>query len=95
MEQNSGPIRDEGPKPSASGRDLLEGIISEREFAAQLGISVRTAQRARQLRISPPYFAIGRRVFYRVAAVRDWLAARERHGEHKPRAPRSRRSNGR
>ena len=74
---------------SPSGPDFLEGFVSEEDYAARRGVSIRTCQRDRQLRQSPPYVVIGRRVFYRVAAVRDWLIARERTADGRPAAPRA------
>lgn len=71
------------------GPDFLDGFVSEQEYAARRGVSIRTCQRDRQLRQSPPYVVIGRRVFYRVEAIRDWLIARERTGERRPTAPRA------
>lgn len=69
--------------------DFLDGFISEEEYAARRGVSVRTCQRDRQLRQSPPYVVIGRRVYYRVDAVREWLIAREQAADRKPSAPRA------
>jgi hypothetical protein len=61
-----------------SGRDFLEGFVTEKDYAARRGVSIRTCQRDRQRRQSPPYVVIGRRVYYRAEAIRDWLLARER-----------------
>ncbi|MBM4073221.1 MAG: hypothetical protein FJ271_30510 [Planctomycetes bacterium] len=82
-------------KEPAAGPDFLEGYLSEPAYAARRGVSLRTCQRDRQLRQSPPYVQIGRRIFYRVDAVRDWLLGRERSAERKPSAPRSARSDAR
>lgn len=60
----------------ASG--ILDGYIAEAEYAKQRGVSVRTCQRDRQLRQSPPYMVIGNQVYYRIEAIRAWLRARER-----------------
>lgn len=68
--------------------DFLEGFISEEAYAVRRGVSLRTCQRDRQLRQSPPYVIVGRRIYYRVEAVRDWLLAREQHVDRKPSAPR-------
>lgn len=65
--------------------DFLEGFISEENYATRRGVSLRTCQRDRQLRQSPPYVIIGRRIYYRVEAVRDWLLAREQHVDRKKR----------
>jgi hypothetical protein len=69
--------------------DFLDGFISEEHYAARRGVSLRTCQRDRQLRQSPPFVVIGRRVYYRIEAVRDWLLAREQQGARKPSAPRA------
>jgi hypothetical protein len=53
---------------------LLQGFITEQEYARQRGVSVRTCQRDRAMRKSPPYCALGKQIFYRVSAVREWLA---------------------
>lgn len=73
---------------AAPAPDFLAGFISEEVYAARRGVSLRTCQRDRQLRQSPPFVLIGRRVFYRVEAVRDWLLAREQTAARKPTAPR-------
>lgn len=69
--------------------DFLDGFISEEDYAARRGVSLRTCQRDRQLRQSPPFVVIGRRVYYRIEAVRDWLLAREQAADRKPSAPRA------
>jgi len=69
--------------------DFLDGFISEEEYAARRGVSVRTCQRDRQLHHSPPFVVVGRRVYYRIAAVRDWLLAREQRALGQAECPRS------
>src|SRR5262245_53567913 len=71
--------------------DFLDGFISESEYARQRGVTPRTCQRDRQLRKAPPYTKLGRQIFYRVDAVRDWLMKNERVVDQTPDAPRSRR----
>ena len=66
-----------------SGPLLLEGYISEQEYARQRGVSLRTCQRDRALRKSPPHCVLGKQVFYRIAAVRAWLLQQERSFEPK------------
>lgn len=73
-----------------TGPDFLEGFVTEEAYAARRGVSIRTCQRDRQLRQSPPYVVIGRHVYYRVEAVRDWLIARERSADRSPSARRAR-----
>lgn len=70
--------------------DFLDGFISEGDYAAGRGVSIRTCQRDRQLRKAPPYVVIGRRVYYRIEAIRDWLIARERAADRSPSARRTR-----
>ena len=77
-----------GSEAAPASPDFLEGFISEEDYAARRGVSLRTCQRDRQLRQSPPYVVIGRQVHYRIEAVRSWLLARERSGERKPVASR-------
>lgn len=69
--------------------DFLQGFVSEGDYAVRRGVSIRTCQRDRQLRQAPPYVIIGRQVFYRVEAVRNWLIAREQVANRKPSAPRA------
>lgn len=86
------PLASGGAERAATGApptDFLDGFISEEEYAARRGVSLRTCQRDRQLRQSPPFVVIGRRVYYRIEAVRDWLLAREQEASRKPSAPRA------
>lgn len=69
--------------------DILEGYISEGEYARQRGVSLRTCQRDRQLRQAPPHIVFGRRIYYRIDAVREWLLQQERRAERKASAPRA------
>lgn len=66
----------EAPSESA-GTDFLQGFITEENYAYQRGVTVRTCQRDRQLRRAPPYIQLGRQIFYRVDALRDWLMKHE------------------
>lgn len=75
--------------PTPAETDLFHGYVDEAEYCRQRGISLRTAQRDRQLRQSPPYTVIGQRVMYRIEAVRSWLLDRERQVERKASAPRA------
>jgi len=52
-------------------------LIPEPDFAAMRGVSVRTVQRERALRVGPPFIRLGRKVFYRPAAIDAWLLAQE------------------
>jgi hypothetical protein len=64
--------------PEAATSDFLDGYIAEEEYATRRGVSLRTCQRDRQLRQAPPYVRFGRRVYYRIEAVREWLVKNER-----------------
>lgn len=74
---------------SGDPEHILDGFISEAEYARQRGVSVRTCQRDRQLRQAPPFVIVGRRVFYRVDGVREWLKSRERQVVRRAEAPRA------
>ena len=51
----------------------LNELLSEAEYAAERGVSVRTIQRERALRVGPPFIKIGRQVYYRPAAIEAWI----------------------
>lgn len=57
---------------------LMEGWMGRREVAEALGISAATLQRWQTRRIGPPLVRIGRRVFYRADAFREWMICQER-----------------
>ncbi len=73
---------------------ILEGYLSEQEYAAQRGVSLRTCQRDRQLRQAPPHVVLGRQVYYRIAAISDWLRTQERTETRTPTASRAGRTTG-
>lgn len=56
----------------------LKDLLPEAQYAAQRGVSVRTIQRERALRIGPPYIKLGKSIFYRPEAIERWLLAQER-----------------
>lgn len=89
MDRTIAAVGSETTKAAPVSPDFLEGFVTEEAYAARRGVSVRTCQRDRQLRQAPPYVVIGRRVFYRVEAVRDWLLAREQSADRRPSAPRA------
>ena len=69
--------------------DYLRGYISEAAYAHIRRTSVRTCQRDRQLRKSPPFVRLGRRVFYRLEAVQIWLVSNEQGQTQPERSPKS------
>lgn len=79
----------EATNAAPAGPDFLQDYVDEATYAARRGVSIRTCQRDRQLRLSPPHVVIGRRVYYRLGAIQQWLLARERSGERTPAAPRA------
>ena len=64
------------PEPR-DGR-LLDGWLTRQQLAVEIGVSTDTLQRWETRRVGPPCVRIGRRVFYRAEAFRDWLVSRER-----------------
>jgi hypothetical protein len=78
------------PASDAIDTDFLQGFISEPEYARRRGVTLRTCQRDRQLSRAPPYTKLGRQIFYRIDAVREWLMKNERIADQTPHAPRSR-----
>jgi predicted DNA-binding transcriptional regulator AlpA len=55
----------------------LKDLLTEDEYAALRGVSVRTIQRERALRAGPPFIKLGRSIFYRPEAVDAWIIAQE------------------
>jgi len=66
------------PSNRQVGGEIL-GMLTPATLATELGVAVLTLQRWRHSkpRIGPPYVRVGRRVFYRRAAVEAWLVAKE------------------
>lgn len=89
MVQKMAATDSEAPASALAGPDFFEGYVTESDYAERRGVSVRTCQRDRQLRRSPPFVVVGRHIYYRVEAIRDWLIARERSGERRPAASRA------
>lgn len=61
----------------------FQELLSETDYAAQRGLSLRTVQRERAQRVGPPFIKVGRKVYYRPAAIEAWLLAQE---QNQPRA---------
>ena len=64
----------------------IQDLITEHDYAAQRGVSLRTVQRERAQRIGPPFIKLGRQIFYRPAAIEAWLLTQE---QSQPRAKQS------
>lgn len=81
-------MRDRGKDAGGTDRsDILEGYIDEREYCTQRGVSLRTAQRERRMRQSPPHVIFGNKVLYRIEAIRSWLIDREQRFGDRTKAP--------
>lgn len=64
----------------------IQDLISEPDYAAARGVSLRTVQRERAQRIGPPFIQLGRKIYYRPAAIEAWLITKE---QVQPRAGRA------
>ena len=60
------------------GRAFMSDWLSREELAEELGVAPGTLAKWATERRGPPLVKVGRRVFYRRAAVRKWLAEREK-----------------
>jgi hypothetical protein len=56
---------------------LLTGWLDRANLARELTLSVGTLQRWETRRMGPPCVRVGRKVLYRMEAVRDWLREQE------------------
>ena len=56
---------------------LLAGWLDRANLARELTLSVDTLQRWETRRVGPPCVRVGRKVLYRMEAVRDWLRDQE------------------
>jgi hypothetical protein len=54
-----------------------EEYATHGETAQELNVSLRTLARWRAERIGPPYTKVGARVYYRRAAVAEWVRKHE------------------
>ena len=59
---------------------LLERLLTEQQYAELRGVTIRTLQRERALRIGAPYIKAGKQVFYRPEKIEEWLLS----NEHEP-----------
>jgi len=80
MDTQQGEAAPQPPPGRDEGDDaiLLTGWMTRDEVAAELKVSVATLQRWECQRIGPPLVRLGRRVYYRAEAFREWLISRER-----------------
>src|SRR5437867_6923161 len=75
------------PSPISSTSPVLAGLLDQKQLATELELSVRTLSRWHVLRRGPARIRVGRKIFYEVTAVREWLTA---HREPMVRPPESR-----
>lgn len=61
----------------AQPANVLDDYIDEFELAEQLKHDVRTLRTWRSRCKGPPHVVIGRRVYYRLEAVRAWVREKE------------------
>jgi predicted DNA-binding transcriptional regulator AlpA len=66
-------------------------LVTRRDVAAALGVNERTLYRMEKGRTGPPRIKLNKKVFFRLSAVREWLARVESEGGLKP-ARKSRRA---
>jgi hypothetical protein len=59
------------------GTGLLVGWLNRADLARELTLTVDTLQRWETRRMGPPCVRVGRKVLYRMEAVRDWLREQE------------------
>lgn len=56
---------------------ILSNYISAESLAEQIGVTPRTLFRWQQKRVGPPVTQIGRKNFYKISSVEDWLKQNE------------------
>lgn len=56
----------------------VQDLIPSRLLPKYIGISAQTLARWRHQGKGPKYLKAGKKVFYRVASIHEWLAAQER-----------------
>lgn len=55
----------------------ITNLVPEADYAAARGVSIRTIQRERALRIGAPFIKLGRKIFYRPESLEAWIVAQE------------------
>ena len=63
--------------PYDDAPDLLADWISREQLAHALGLTADTLSRWEARRQGPPCTRIGRKAFYRRAAIQEWIRAQE------------------
>jgi len=62
----------------SNGRRLLDGYLTETQFAAEIGRSITTLRLWRRKGDGPPFTRIKRTAYYKIENVRRWIDAQER-----------------
>jgi hypothetical protein len=57
---------------------VLADFISENALAKQLDVGVRTLREWRRLGKGPPVTWIGRKLYFRITSIEEWLRSREK-----------------
>lgn len=70
-------LKDTDPAEPEVDSGLLIGWLNRTDLARELTLSVDTLQRWETRRMGPPCVRVGRKVLYRMEAVRDWLREQE------------------
>ena len=70
-------LKDTDPAAPDVDSGLLTGWLNRTDLARELTLSVDTLQRWETRRVGPPCVRVGRKVLYRMEAVRDWLREQE------------------
>lgn len=55
----------------------LKELLSEHEYAALRGVSIRTIRRERALRNGPAFVKLGKLVYYRPESLDTWILSQE------------------
>ena len=74
------PARSAAPNvrwPADQLHSVLSDYLTAAQAAAELRVSVRTLTRWNGLRVGPPRSFVGRKILYRIDALRSWLQRQE------------------
>ncbi|MEM6410696.1 MAG: helix-turn-helix domain-containing protein [Pseudomonadota bacterium] len=65
------------PNEGLAEGDALRGLLTQKQVASQLGVSLATLARWRRERRGPPRTVVGRQIYYRRDSLAAWLLAQE------------------